>query len=255
MSDSQEPSRSQGRTRRSVLGAAKTVLGALLILGVSGRKASANSHLFRTRNGTDDKPRPCFLRGTRICTVSGYRNVEDLRAGDRLPTTFGRTSSIRGMTSHVHTRPSADVPWPNAAKPIRIARSALADNSPAADLYLTAPHALLLDGMLVPAGDLLNGTTIVRDEAAEFERLEYFHIELEGHDVVDAEGAPCESLLAVIDGEVALSCAPRVSFDGRRNELRSRLRSALSILVDRRRPLDIVRDRLEERGEATSRVC
>jgi hypothetical protein len=43
--------------------------------------------------------------------------------------------------------------------------------------------------------------------------------------------------------------APIAAFDGGRSELQSRLRSALSPILDVRTPVDVVRDRLEERAE------
>lgn len=49
-----------------------------------------------------------------------------------------------------------------------------------------------------------------------------------------------------------IPCAPRLGFNGRRAELRSRLRSAVSVWLDRRQALDIIRDRIEERGVALS---
>jgi Hint domain len=56
-------------------------------------------------------------------------------------------------------------------------------------------HALLIDDVLVAAGNLINGTTITRYDASELAELEFFHIKLELHDVIYAEGAPCETLL------------------------------------------------------------
>jgi hypothetical protein len=43
-------------------------------------------------------------------------------------------------------------------------------------------------------------------------------------------------------------CAPRLAIDGGRSELKSRLRSAVAVIVDRRTPFDVVRDKLEERS-------
>jgi nitrate reductase assembly molybdenum cofactor insertion protein NarJ len=45
--------------------------------------------------------------------------------------------------------------------------------------------------VLVPAGKLLNGTTIARAEC--FDTVQYFHIELPRHAVLYAEGAAAES--------------------------------------------------------------
>jgi hypothetical protein len=75
--------------------------------------------------------------------------------------------------------------------PIRIAAGALSDGVPARDLRVSPEHALYIDGVLVPAECLVNGATIVQDQTAE--RVEYFHVELDTHDVIFAEGAAAES--------------------------------------------------------------
>ena len=148
------------------------------------------------------------------------------------------------------------------ALPVRIARSALAPNVPHADLYVTAAHSLLVDGVLVPAETLINGTTITRCEL-ESDELEFFHVKLESHDVVYAEGAPAETLLDVEESAVNFAdylrrygtpttrevrCAPHIHIWGGRPELVSRLRSAISPWIDLRNQADVIRDRLEECG-------
>jgi hypothetical protein len=153
-------------------------------------------------------------------------------------------------------------------RPIRVARSALAPEVPHADLYLTAEHALLIDGLLIPVGNLIDGTMITRHKARDFDELEYFNIKVEGHDVICAEGAPVETLREVDESAVNFAeyfrmyggpktqetrCAPWVSYGGARGELKSRIRSAISPWFDRREPIDMIRDRLEERGIALSR--
>lgn len=116
------------------------------------------------------------------------------------------------------------------------------------DLYLTPAHALFVDGVLVPVGSLVNGTSIIVDDADDHDTLEYFHIGLERHDVIQAENTPCETLLAAEQQ----SCAPLVEFNGGRSQLKSRIRSALAPLVDKRHRLDVIRDRIEERGLASA---
>jgi hypothetical protein len=149
-----------------------------------------------------------------------------------------------------------------AVQPVRVARSALAPDVPHTDLYLTGWHALFVDGVLIPVGSLINGTTIKLYEARELSELEFFNIKLESHDVIYAEGAPVETLLQVDECAVnfyeylrkygaartdEVRCAPVAPYGGRR-ELRSRVRCAISPWLDRREPIDVIRDRLEERA-------
>jgi hypothetical protein len=44
------------------------------------------------------------------------------------------------------------------------------------------------------------------------------------------------------------ACAPELAFHGGRSQLSSHLRSAIAPLIDRRRPLDRIRDSLEARA-------
>ena len=77
---------------------------------------------------------------------------------------------------------------------IRMARSALGPNTPCRDLFLSPGHRLYLDGVLVPAVDLLNDLTISRASVGDLREIEYFHIKLDRHSVIYAEGAACETL-------------------------------------------------------------
>ena len=205
----------------------------------------------------------CFLKGTKIRTAEGERKVEDLSIGDILPTLFGGMRPIQWVGRYSYGKSNPAKPWAYDAQPVRIAPSALAPNVPHADLFVTSGHALFIDDVLVPAGDLINGITITRYAADEFDELEFYHIKLEGHDVIYAEGVACETLLTVSktasnfaeyeSTDAALEtdesrCAPILSYYGRRGQLRSRVRSAISPWYDRREKLDILRDRLEERA-------
>lgn len=203
----------------------------------------------------------CFLRGTRISTVTGERRVEDLAVGDMVPTVFGGPRPIQWIGRFRRIRGDGKRPWAKIARPVRIARSALAPNVPSADLYVTQGHALLLDGLLVPAGSLVNGTTISLYAAEEYDELEFFHIKLETHDAIYAEGAPCETLLRVDETMSNFAdyvrkygaaeapdrhCAPIVC---------NGLRSELMIMVRRRvspwrgpQKFDTIRARLEQRA-------
>ena len=82
--------------------------------------------------------------------------------------------------------------------PICIKAGALADNVPARDLWLSPRHAMYfqsdtLGGVLIEARNLLNGVSVVQAQRAD--KVEYFHIELDSHDAIFAEGAPSESFI------------------------------------------------------------
>ena len=77
--------------------------------------------------------------------------------------------------------------------PVCIKTGALADNVPARDLRISPNHAMYLAGVLIEAKDLLNGISIVQEQAVD--TLEYFHVELDSHDVILAEGALSESFI------------------------------------------------------------
>jgi hypothetical protein len=202
------------------------------------------------------------MRGTTIHTASGNRKIEDLAVGDLLPTMFGGQRPIQWIARYPFRKSDPSKPWVRAVQPVRVARSALAPDVPHTDLYLTGWHALFIDGVLITVGSLINGTTIKRDPARELAELEFFNIKLESHDVIYAEGAPVETLLEVDECAANFSeylrkygaprtyevrCAPIAPYGGR-PELRSRLRSAISPWLDRREPIDVIRDRLEERA-------
>jgi hypothetical protein len=235
-----------GRTRRSLFKAATITLGAIAAVSTGGRRASADG--WGGWGGGGHGHGRCFLRGTCVRTVDGFRTIESLSVGDLLPTRSGTLSAVSEVRSFALRR-GADGSWPTAQRPVLVKEGAFADGSPRRDLCLTAAHAVFVDGLLVPVGNLVNGTTITF-YATDREELEFFHVVLEGHDVIDAECAPCESYRA--DGEQP--CVPLVTFNGGRDELKSRLRSAASFVIDRRQPIDVIRDTLEERGLQIQRM-
>jgi hypothetical protein len=186
----------------------------------------------------------CFLAGTRIQTSIGEVPVDQLKAGDLVVTQSGATKPIL----QVLVMPVADgtgAELPIADLPVKIERGALAPELPRRDLFLSQSHMLLIDGTLIPAGYLVNGNTITVVEAAKVEKLAFYHIDLGEHDVVVAEGAPCESFIE----HYGKTCAPVIRYGGLRSKVASRLRSAVSPFVDIRNRADVVRDRLEDRAE------
>src|ERR1700722_2483606 len=209
----------------------------------------------------------CFLKGTKIRTAEGKREIEDLAIGDLQHTMFGGLRPVQWIGRYPFKKRDPSKPWVKDALPVRIARSALAPDVPQTDLSVTGGHALLIDGVLVPAELLINGTTITRDEVREYDELEFLHVKLESHDVIYAEGVPAETLINVQESAVNFGdylrqygtaatdeehCAPYIHIWGGRIELKSRLRSAISPWIDLRNRAEVLRDRLEERGFVSS---
>jgi hypothetical protein len=210
----------------------------------------------------------CFLKGTLIWTPDGERRVEDLRINDRVVTSAGDAKPIQWVWRRRFEQSGQE--WAEEIAPVRVARSALGPNTPHRDLYLSRCHCLYIDGVLIPAVDLINGSTIARVDDIHLKEIEYFHIKLERHSVIYAEGAACETLQAItavnsdeiefeqyrrLYGEPVLPdepVAPILAYNGGRARLRGRIRSVVSHVVDVRSKLEIVRDDLRERAHSLS---
>jgi Hint domain len=131
----------------------------------------------------------CFLRGTRILTERGDVAVEDLALGDMVHTLSGGRRPVTWLGQRQVEL--ARHPDPMSAWPVRLRRGALANGMPARDLLISPDHALFLNGVLIPGRVLLNGATVLPDPS--WQRLDYFHVALDAHDILLAEGAPAES--------------------------------------------------------------
>jgi hypothetical protein len=133
----------------------------------------------------------CFLKGTRVLTSRGEAQIEDLGVGDPVKTMRGEDLPIKWIGRNTFRRSGAF--WPKSVIPIRVSRFAIDDHTPHADLYLSPRHALFIDGFLMEVRDLVNGTSIAPAVAPDMETIEYFHIVLNTHEVIWAEGAPAET--------------------------------------------------------------
>ena len=144
----------------------------------------------------------CFAAGTRILTPSGQRPVESLRRGDVVT---ARDGGLQPIVWIGHRR----APARRHLAPVRIRAGTLGN---ARDLWLSPQHRVLLRGAalemafgvpeaLAPAVALVNGATITRAPRAQ---IDYYHILLDRHDILFAEGAPCESFYPSAEGLVSL---------------------------------------------------
>jgi hypothetical protein len=100
----------------------------------------------------------CYLRGTRILTTEGERRIEDLKIGDAVLTLSGESKPIKWIGRQQFKKSTAC--WPKDFEPIRISRSAIAEEIPHRDLYVSPMHALYIDEVLIPAKHLVNGRSI-----------------------------------------------------------------------------------------------
>ena len=79
--------------------------------------------------------------------------------------------------------------------PVRVAAHAFAENRPARDLLVSPGHSLCVDvvgEVLVMALALVNGITVTQEDV---DHVTYWHVELDGHDLLLAENMPAESYL------------------------------------------------------------
>ena len=137
----------------------------------------------------------CFASGTLIRTVRGDVAVEALSLDDIVITASGAHRPILwiGHRKIDCTRH----PDPDAVHPVRIVANAFGAGKPERDLFVSSGHALcvsVIDDVLVPAYALINGATVSRFATDE---VTYWHVELDSHDVLLANGMPAESFIDV----------------------------------------------------------
>ena len=133
----------------------------------------------------------CYCAGTLIETDDGRRPVEALVIGDVLRTASGALRPIRWIGTRSY---SSRFLWNRPhLLPVRFRRGSLADDLPRRDLLVSPLHAMLIDGLLIPAERLVNHTSITQDPSEG--DVHYVHMELDTHDAILAEGAPSETFV------------------------------------------------------------
>jgi len=137
----------------------------------------------------------CFMAGTLVRTPFGEVAIETLKRGDLVLTSEGKAAPVTWLGRQTVSRRFAD---PVKSFPIRIRAHALGDTMPARDLLVSPDHALLVGGVLVHAGALVNGTSITR-EADVPETFVYYHVELDDHSLILAENVPAETFVDTVD--------------------------------------------------------
>jgi len=142
----------------------------------------------------------CFAAGTRIATPAGETLVEDLAIGDQILTHDGQSVAVKWIGQE-----TTDTRFGIAERKtlIKITAGALDHTTPDRDLVVTADHAMLVDGVLVAASALVNGTTFHQVDMTRLpQQFTVYHIETEAHQVVIANGAPAETYIDYVSRRV-----------------------------------------------------
>src|SRR5262249_24682198 len=256
------------RTRQQLLRATAVGAASIPFLALARKSASAgqggNSQGGNGQGG-NGQGGPCLLKGTKISTPSGDRLVQDLRIGDEVQTLAGR-KTIKWSGYNKFTKEEGRA-WHDSVMPIRVARFAIDDHTPHRDLYLSPLHCLFFSEALIPVMYMINEASIAQGTPSEMSAIEYYHIDLDTHEVLYAEGA----LVEIYDGSnrddfsnfiqyerlygaerqsKMTPFAPVLRYHGRRQELNGLLRSLISNVVDVRDPIQIAYDQLAQRAEA-----
>lgn len=133
----------------------------------------------------------CFARGTRIETAEGMVAVEDLRDGMLVETMDNGLQTLRRVLSKT-------VGGADHLAPVVIGAGVLGNSrplrvSPHHRMVVTGWRAELLTGepeVLAQARHLVDGLRVRVEPVAQ---VEYFHLLMDRHEILFAEGAPTES--------------------------------------------------------------
>ncbi len=161
----------------------------------------------------------CFADGTHIDTPLGARLVEDLEQGDLV---YTQDEGIIGLDMVLHrSLSSADLAAKPALRPVRIRAGALGNGLPERDLRVSQQHRMIVNAKTVvrmfdQPEVLVAAKMLVGLDGIEIEEdltpVTYFHLVLEDHNIVFAEGTPTESFYPTIDALKSLSDEARTEF-------------------------------------------
>jgi hypothetical protein len=214
---------------------------------------------------SDPKQVTCLFKGTKISTPSGDRPVQELQIGDEVQSLAGR-KTIKWIGYNKFTKEEGRV-WQDSVMPVRVARFAIDDHTPRRDLYLSPGHCIFFNEALIPVKYLVNEASIAQATPSEMSAVEYYHVELDTHEVIYAEGALVETydgwkrdnfsnfvqyerLYGAECKSEMLPFAPILRYHSRGQELNGLVRSLVSNIVDVRDPIQIAYDQLAARAEA-----
>ncbi|HBB84575.1 MAG TPA: hemolysin, partial [Sulfitobacter sp.] len=161
----------------------------------------------------------CFTRGTLIATDMGDLPVEVLTPGMRILTQSGEYQKL--VTALRRSVDASELAKNPKLYPIRITAGALGAGLPKRDLIVSRQHRMMVQSGIVERMCGVSTVLVAAIRLAELpgifveekvERVEYFHLIFENHDVVYAEGAPTESFLLNADTIKTIGTAQREEF-------------------------------------------
>ncbi len=141
----------------------------------------------------------CYAKGTKILTRRGNVPIELIHCDDKLATRGIFDENTAKLTIDTKFKP---VIWKSHftinnlnvfSRPVCIKKDALGKDRPFEDLYVSPTHGILFNGKRVHAFNLINGTTIVQEYP--YDEVTYYHVELEEHSIITANGVLSESYL------------------------------------------------------------
>jgi hypothetical protein len=139
----------------------------------------------------------CFLEGTKILTERGYVPIEKLTTTDMVVSCGdihnnkfcernNRVVPIRWVGKYTKKNPC------RRHQPLCITKNAFSMGMPFEEVHLSGNHGVVLFGKLVPLKKLLNDSTVYR---VPVDTAVYYHIEVEGHQCIMANGVRAETYL------------------------------------------------------------
>jgi hypothetical protein len=142
----------------------------------------------------------CFTTGTKIATLNGLVNVEDLVVGDMVVTADNGLQPIKWIGKK-HISGARMQAFANL-RPIKLCKDALGPGLPQDDMWLSPHHRVLISGhaptlafgvdqVLAPAKGICNDHSIFVDYSVK--TTQYYHILFESHEVIYSNGLPSES--------------------------------------------------------------
>ena len=138
----------------------------------------------------------CYFKGTQILTENGYVSVESISKGDKIQT-FGDIKSQSEIVPGTNLKTCISVQKRKVTAPskntglICFNAGSLEDGLPTHNLYVSPNHGMVVKNNLVAAKDLVDGTSVFHELSCV--DIDYYHVEVEGHSCIKANGALSES--------------------------------------------------------------